>query len=137
VTVVNGDFEFDVCAIHGGLVKYCGECGFATVWKRPEPGAEPRIAQKKSSPKPEKTETEEGVSAYAEEQLDLTSDWGLQPLAEAMPPPGGPTPPATARGENAALWPAERRGATIAVDDRRNRVRAKVNYFACVRSVWR
>jgi len=32
VTLLNGDYEFDVCAIHGGLVRYCTECGFATVW---------------------------------------------------------------------------------------------------------
>jgi hypothetical protein len=38
VTLLNGDYEFDVCAIHGGLVRYCTECGFATVWKRPETG---------------------------------------------------------------------------------------------------
>ena len=36
VTLLNGDYEFDVCAIHGGLVRYCTACGFATVWKRPE-----------------------------------------------------------------------------------------------------
>jgi hypothetical protein len=34
VTLLNGDYEFDVCAIHGGLVRYCTECGFATVWRR-------------------------------------------------------------------------------------------------------
>jgi hypothetical protein len=38
VTLLNGDYEFDVCAIRGGLVHYCTECGFATVWKRPEAG---------------------------------------------------------------------------------------------------
>jgi hypothetical protein len=38
VTLLNGDYEFDVCAIRGGLVRYCTECGFATVWKRPEAG---------------------------------------------------------------------------------------------------
>jgi len=34
ITVQNGDFEFDVCAIHGGLVRYCENCGMATVWKQ-------------------------------------------------------------------------------------------------------
>jgi hypothetical protein len=29
----HGDFEFDVCVTHGGLVRYCDHCGFATVWK--------------------------------------------------------------------------------------------------------
>ena len=31
VTLLNGDYEFDVCAIHGGLVRYCTDCGYATV----------------------------------------------------------------------------------------------------------
>jgi len=44
VTLPNGDYEFDVCAIHGGLVRYCRDCGYATVWKRPEPGGVPREA---------------------------------------------------------------------------------------------
>lgn len=33
ITIENGDFEFDVCTIHGGLVRYCDQCSFATVWK--------------------------------------------------------------------------------------------------------
>jgi hypothetical protein len=27
VNVMNGDFEFDVCAIHGGLARFCDQCG--------------------------------------------------------------------------------------------------------------
>lgn len=27
VTLLNGDYEFDVCAIHRGLVRYCTDCG--------------------------------------------------------------------------------------------------------------
>jgi hypothetical protein len=27
VELVNGDFEYDICAIHGGLARYCKECG--------------------------------------------------------------------------------------------------------------
>ena len=43
----HGDFEFDVCVIHGGLVRYCDHCGFATVWKfvsqAPGPGPQPQL----------------------------------------------------------------------------------------------
>lgn len=35
VTIEHDDYEFDVCSIHGGLVSYCDECAFATVWKFP------------------------------------------------------------------------------------------------------
>ena len=34
VEVMNGDFEYDVCAIHGGLARFCDECGLLTVWRR-------------------------------------------------------------------------------------------------------
>ena len=33
VLLEHGDFEFDVCAIHGGLVRYCEQCSIATVWR--------------------------------------------------------------------------------------------------------
>jgi PilZ domain len=137
VTVLNGDFEFDVCAIHGGLVRYCAQCGFATVWRRPEPGAEPR-RESKPAPKPVKTEVREPASAYAAESLELASDFAWQPLVEALAeslPPGAernsPGPPGPAQN---AWMSSPARSTAIAVEDRRNRVRAKVNYFACVRS---
>lgn len=31
VELLNGDFEYDICAIHGGLTRYCEECGMLTV----------------------------------------------------------------------------------------------------------
>jgi hypothetical protein len=43
VTLLNGDYEFDVCAIHGGLVRYCPECEFSTVWKRLDAGGVPGV----------------------------------------------------------------------------------------------
>jgi len=136
-SVINGDFEFDVCAIHGGLVRYCGACGFATVWKRPEPGAASRVATKKAAPKPLKMEKEEAPSAYAAETLDFAHDWGsaarvesvaetVVQRAEAISPP--------AQGVELSAPARVARSTAIAVEERRNRVRAKVNYFACVRS---
>ena len=134
-TVLNGDFEFDVCAIHGGLVKYCGDCGFATVWKRPEPGME-RVAANKPAPKPAKVET--GLaSAYRAEPVEVASDWGAQPLletlAETRPPRVERDAPQASAGAGAPRK-SETRATAIAVEERRGRVRAKVNYFACVRS---
>jgi PilZ domain len=32
--VKNGDFEYDICAIHGGLVRFCEECGYLPVWRQ-------------------------------------------------------------------------------------------------------
>src|ERR1700758_2029126 len=36
VEVANGDYEYDICAIHGGLAHYCGKCEMLTVWRQTE-----------------------------------------------------------------------------------------------------
>jgi len=36
VDLLNGEFEYDICRIHGGLARYCEECGRMTVWKQPD-----------------------------------------------------------------------------------------------------
>ena len=34
VEVANGEFEYDISQIHGGLTRHCTECGMLTVWRR-------------------------------------------------------------------------------------------------------
>ena len=34
VELANGDFEYDICAIHGGLARFCDDCGLLTVWRQ-------------------------------------------------------------------------------------------------------
>jgi hypothetical protein len=34
--LANGDYEYDICAIQGGLAQYCKECGLLTVWSKTE-----------------------------------------------------------------------------------------------------
>lgn len=109
ITVENGDFEFDVCAIHGGLVRYCDNCGMATVWKQTThlPSLRPFVAARSPAAKPQ-------PAAAAVALLDT-------PPARAVPHP----------------LPAPRPVVPLAPApplERRQRVRAKVNYFACVRS---
>ena len=144
VTLLNGDYEFDVCAIHGGLVRYCTDCGFATVWRRPEPGQAPRTIAPKAGRKLEpppitavvveheglELEEEDGVahpfSGYMEPRVTLIvepRDDRMEARVEVR---------AEARVKSEARAPAI--AATTAVEDRRARVRAKVNYFACVQS---
>lgn len=48
VELLNGDFEYDICAIHGGLTKYCEECGLLTVWRKPDDRAVALRKAKKS-----------------------------------------------------------------------------------------
>jgi len=155
VTLLNGDYEFDVCAIHGGLVRYCTECGFATVWKRPESGgvpreAAPRVGRKLELPQRTAVVVEhEGLEFEEQESL-------VQPFTGyAGPLEAVHVEPREARAElrveeraeqrvetrtesekRAAMTPAASTAATstTAVEDRRARVRAKVNYFACVQS---
>ena len=139
VTLLNGDYEFDVCAIHGGLVRYCTECGFATVWKRPEAGSAPRTAPKverKLDPLQRTTVIVEHAGLELEEE-------SVAPRFEGYEEPRvtvNPEPRAGAQVEGRGRMLAEsearvtRTTTTTAVEDRRQRVRAKVNYFACVQS---
>ncbi|HWN75897.1 MAG TPA: PilZ domain-containing protein [Candidatus Udaeobacter sp.] len=144
VTLLNGDYEFDVCAIHGGLVRYCTDCGFATVWKRPEPGEAPRTVAPKVGRKLEPPQREAVVVEHAGLELEeeesvahpfagymeprVTVD--LEPRAEPME--AHVEARTEARVKSEARVPAI--ATTTAMDDRRARVRAKVNYFACVQS---
>jgi hypothetical protein len=102
-----GDFEADVCAIHGGLVRYCGDCGLSTMWKRRgrlSTGSTATIAK----PKPPRIAT--AVALLDESPAEPT----LQPLAEL---PVIPSLVISGPGAN-----------------RRDRIRAKVNFFACIRT---
>ena len=155
VTLLNGDYEFDVCAIHGGLVRHCAECGFATVWKRPERGEErpsrpPATVRRETEPVAragtlpadlEITPPQESRSAPQQPQPRVAPS----PQAQVAPPreelvalhaeltPLAEPPVArdVARGAEAQKSANERK-TSVAVDDRRQRTRAKVNYFACV-----
>lgn len=144
VTLLNGDYEFDVCAIHGGLVRYCTDCGFATVWRRREAGDAPRMVTpqvgRKLEPPPREAviveheglelEEDESVahpfSGYMEPRVTVN----LEPREERMEE--HLEDQVEARHESAARVPAT--ATTTAMEDRRARVRAKVNYHACVQS---
>jgi hypothetical protein len=109
VTMLHGDYEFDVCAIHGGLVRYCAKCEFTTVWKRPDAGGLPGVmpANPQKIP-PRKMALTEGI----------VTDHGSHQ---------------TAKRTEAPTMNAIRTTIT-ALEERRQRVRAKVSYFACVRT---
>jgi hypothetical protein len=154
VTLLNGDYEFDVCAIHGGLVRYCTECGFATVWKRPETGraprpAAPKVERKVESPRQPavvvecgelELEEEESVAPRFEEYVAPQVTVNVAPQAtvgmeqRAAHTEAQVEPHVEERVEARTESMARATTTTTAVDDRRQRVRAKVNYFACVQS---
>lgn len=144
VTLLNGDYEFDVCAIHGGLVRYCTECGFATVWKRREAGdvartIAPEVGRKLEAPRREAVIVEHAGLEFEEEErvahpfagcMEPRVIVNLEPQAEQSETHADEH--AEVKRKNEARVPAI--ATTTAVEDRRARVRAKVNYFACVQS---
>jgi PilZ domain len=148
VTLLNGDYEFDVCAIHGGLVRYCTECGFATVWKRPEAGEAPRVVAPKVGRKLEPPRRETVVVEHAGLELEEEESFAhpfagyMEPRvaadgesrAEPMESQVEERVEVRAKSEARPVTKASTTAATTAVEERRHRVRAKVNYHACVQS---
>ncbi len=122
LTVENADFEFDVCAIHGGLVRHCDNCGLATVWKQTThlPSLRPMVAELRSGalrpPASAAVAVLELPSAPAK-PIAPPGPPAAKPLQQPLPTPHSAPPPVSAP-----------------LLERRQRVRAKVNYFACVRS---
>jgi hypothetical protein len=141
VTLLNGDYEFNVCAIHGGLVRYCTDCGFAAGWKRPEPGDVPRTVapkvERKLEPPLRETVVVKNAGLELEEEESAAHPFAgyTEPRVTVDPAPREERMEAhvEARAKSEARAPAI--ATTTAVEDRRARVRAKVNYFACVQSV--
>ena len=86
VTLLNGDYEFDVCAIHGGLVRYCTECGFATVWRRSEAGEVPRAVAPKVGRKLEPPQRETVVVEHPGLDLEDEREIVAHPFAGYMEP---------------------------------------------------
>jgi hypothetical protein len=97
-TLEYGEFEEDICAIHGGLVRYCTQCGLATMWRIRREVSLPRIAARAAKVGSAKASTSTALAQLEEKKV-------------------------------AALPPKAESGA-----ERRQRVRAKVNFFACVRT---
>jgi hypothetical protein len=103
VELTDGDFEYDICAIHGGLARFCEDCGMLTVWKVSNeliPKAAP-VRKKEASKKVE-------VPKEAEAAKEKTTKEFEETIAKILASTG------------------ERAG------ERRARVRAKVNFFANV-----
>jgi hypothetical protein len=83
-TLENSDFEADVCAIHGGLVRYCEQCGLSTVWRRT---TEFPSAQRPAVLAAQKSESGPNLAFPQIEVLDPPlPDPSCQPLADARPP---------------------------------------------------
>jgi hypothetical protein len=100
VELHGGDFEYDICVVHGAMARYCDHCGFLTVWREPTSPWRVRLA----------TMVEPEQTASSPKVLELTVDTNafveeFLPLAAAISP-----------------------------QERRKRIRAKVNFVACVKA---
>jgi hypothetical protein len=91
VELMNGDFEYNICAIHGGLARFCEGCGMLTVWRQSH--------ELMPAPAPKVKKVEAAPVVVAEKAVEIVA------VAEA-----------------------------VEASERRGRVRAKVNFFACVRA---
>jgi len=100
--VKNGDFEYDICAIHGGLARFCEECGYLTVWRQSHEVMPARVRKKVGGRKEAPEVVNEVKGGRAAKQVEEAKEEFVA-LAEAM------------EGT-----------------ERRARARVKVNFFACV-----
>jgi PilZ domain len=101
-----GDFEFDVCAVHGGLVRYCDSCSFSTVWK---------VAAQRSTPQPT-------LLISKGEAISSQSPMPVLPRSSAQ----------NSKSRLLTLDPPV--AVSVREADRRLHRRVKVNYCACIRS---
>jgi hypothetical protein len=77
VELTDGDFEYDICAIHGGLARFCEECGMLTVWKVSHdliPKAAP--VRKKEAPKEEEAAKEKTTKEFEETIAKILASTG-------------------------------------------------------------
>jgi len=118
VELLNGDFEYDICAVHGGLTRYCDDCGMLTVWRSSTEvmptGRKIKRGGRKAAPF---ADTAQGklFAGAAQGQRVVVKEKPVEPVIEPV------------------ILPIAEPAAAKEVD-RRSRVRAKVNFFACVRS---
>jgi hypothetical protein len=106
VELHGGDFEYEICAIHGGMARYCDDCGFLTIWRQSQDYwriGKRVVAERRSEISVETRLTVVKKKKGVKEESEVVEDF--LPLAEAISKP-----------------------------DRRKRVRAKVNFAAFVKS---
>lgn len=129
VELLNGDFEYDICAVHGGLTRFCEECGLLTVWRQSHE-VMPTVRRAKRGGKARADL--EGRSGGAEApplHRHRTEDRPLHGNAQSD------RAAVEERPVESAMEPVILPIAMPAKEaERRARVRAKVNFFACVRS---
>ena len=104
--VTSGQFEYDISQIHGGLTRHCAECGVLTVWRRAD-GKGPSFAGE-----------DKALKAQGKPESDMVPERILAPMVQE-------------EESVVAAAPEPARDPTV---ERRRRARAKVSFFACVKT---
>lgn len=78
VELKDGDFGYDICPIHGGLARFCNECGLLTVWRRSTESPDTKAKDKT----PEPAQQTDGDLADLEPATPKTEEFVS--LADAM-----------------------------------------------------
>lgn len=105
VALENAGLESEVCAVHGGLVRHCVQCGMLTVWKTI------------------------GIPDALEVPVQSRGRIGSAVAVMDGKPAGNSSKP----GVSSYARTAGTHGKG-GIENRRTLIRAKVNFFACVRS---
>jgi len=104
--VTSGQFEYDISQIHGGLTRHCAECGVLTVWRRAD-GKGPSFAGE-----------DKALKAQGKPESDMVPERILAPMVQE-------------EESVVVAGPEPARDPTV---ERRRRARAKVSFFACVKT---
>jgi len=104
--VTSGQFEYDISQIHGGLTRHCAECGVLTVWRRAD-GKGPSFAGE-----------DKALKAQGKPESDMVPERILAPMVQ----------------EEESVVAAAPEPARDPAVERRRRTRAKVSFFACVKT---
>ena len=133
--VTSGQFEYDISQIHGGLTRHCEECGVLTVWRRID---DPFFPHRNEAMGASKLRWRDEV--YGEEETAGTEVCVLRAKKNSSGLPQGEevelseriTAPTVQEEESVvAAAPEPARDPTV---ERRRRARAKVSFFACVKT---
>ena len=133
--VTSGQFEYDISQIHGGLTRHCAECGVLTVWRRVD---DPFFPHRNGAMGASKLRWRDEVSGEGEtagtEVSVLRAKKNFSGLAQGEGvevPERIPAPMVQEEESVVTSGPEPARDPTV---ERRRRARAKVSFFACVKT---
>jgi len=125
-TVEHSDVESDVFFINEGIVRYCKQCGYSTLWKRASEAPEEQPALVAAGPVSRVASSQEASNiAKTQGPRSPQAPLGVQTSSNLQASPGS-------QSSSAYASPTDRK-VVAPLDNRRKYPRTKVSYKACVR----